>query len=185
MKNRITKRDMDIVNTVIEWKCATVHELAKLHFEGKNAELLCQKRMKVLNKLGYLNRSKRKDILEPYLYYKGKKPTNYKHSLLILKAYTDIKNKYEILNYKRECEIRYRNITLRADLVCIIKDSNCKPVPLIVEIQNGKIYKDKWTEYISRDYWKNKFGVKPEIIVYSKHNSFTSSVPIQFIKIEA
>lgn len=184
MRKKLTQRDQEILNTCKEFKVINVKCISELYFEGKNKLLLAQKRLKKLHEYGELNRSKRNDILEEYHYYLGKKPTNYKHALLILKAYTDIKSKYEILNYKRECEIKYKNVTLRADLVCIIKDSNGKPLPLIIEIQNGKLYKDKWSEYISNGYWKNKFGVKPEIVVYSKHNSYQSSIPIHFIKIE-
>ena len=181
----ITERDREILAFISEFKCVNSDIIAQLFFsDANNKVMLANRRLRKLFEIGKLNRSKRTDILEPYLYYKGSKPSNYKHSLLIAKAYIDISNKYEIVKYKREYEVKYNNKTLRADLMAIAKDDKGKLRAFIIEIQNAKQYKNKWSEYISNGYYKAKFGVEPEIIVYSRFSSYTSSIPIEFIKIE-
>lgn len=181
----ITERDIEILSFIKEFKCVNSDIIAQLFFsDANNKVMLANRRLKKLVEIKKLNRSKRTDILEPYLYYKGSKPSNYKHSLLIAQAYADIKAKYEIVKYKREYEIKYKDTTLRADLMVIAKDNKGKLRAFIIEVQNAKQYRDKWSEYINNGYWNVKFGVEPEIIVYSRFNSYTSSIPIHFIKLE-
>lgn len=181
---QIQQRDLDIIAFVKEFKVVNSDIIAKLFFSNSNNCItLANRRLKKLVELGKLNRSKRTNILEPYIYYIGSKPSNWKHSLLIAQSYCDICSKYSVIKYKREYEIKYLNKTLRCDLMTIVKDNN-NIKAFIIEIQNAKHYKDKWTEYINKGYWRNKFGVLPRIIVYSRYNSYQSLIPIEFIKLD-
>ena len=184
-RNKITERDIQVLETIKYFKCGNVKLLADLHFEGKNKVLLCQKRMKTLYDLGKVNRSKRNDCLEPYIYWKnGRMPTNYKHSLKILELYVHLKKNYDIIKHEREYEIKYGNgKSLRADLMAVI-NINGKPTPYLFEVDLSHCYNNKYTEYIEKGYYKTKFPVPPKIISISRFTvaKTTTQVPVTVIK---
>lgn len=178
--NKITQRDTEIVNFVREFKAVNSNVIQELYFPSVN---MCNKRLKILTEMRKLNRY-RKDILQEYTYYIGKRPTNIKHSSTIANVYSKFKcnKEIQIVKYKKEYPIKYANgKELRTDLMVICRYNN-RIYPLLIEADLSHRYKEKYTEYIQQDYYKNKFMVKPIIISISNFEP-ASSIDIHWIKL--
>lgn len=158
---KMTDRDFQIIEFIKEFKAVKASTIARLYFPSLAT---AERRLKKLCEIKKLHRN-RDTIISEYYYY-IKRPTNIKHSLVMADVYSLIKTRYPIIKYKREYEIKYRNITLRTDLMMVLKINN-KPIPLLIEVDLTKAYKDKYSDYISKNYYQQKFGVKPEVIVIS------------------
>jgi hypothetical protein len=64
----------------------------------------------------------------------------------------------------------------------VIKINN-KLVPLLVEIDLTKKYKNKYSEYIAQGYYQQKFGAEPEVLVISDRTP-ESKIQIHWYKLK-
>lgn len=174
---KLTSRDFAIIDFLKEFKVADTSTLQSLFF---NSQATTERRLKLLTTHGYIKRN-RNDILSEYYYYIKRKPTNIKHALIVSKLYAKIKSSYEIIVYKKEYELKYKNITLRADLMTVLKIEG-RLVPVLYEVDLSKAYKDKYTDYINSSYYKFKFPIAPKIAVVSNRTP-KSSIEIKWLKI--
>lgn len=175
---QLTDRDMKVINFIKEFKMASTSTIARLFFPSKAT---AEKRLRKLVDNRKLFRT-RETILDEYVYY-IKRPTNSKHCILIAEIYSKLATNKDIqlIKYNREYEIKFRTKSLRTDLMAVIK-SNGKLIPILIEIDLTKAYKDKYTEYINSKYYQQKFPMIPKIIVISNRTP-KSSINIIWYKL--
>ena len=169
----MTDRDYKVIEFIKEFKCASTTTLTRLFF---TSQATAERRLKKLVEHKKLHRT-RDNILSEYHYYIKKRPTNIKHSLIIADIYSRLMSEQSIqmIKYKREYEIKFKSKSLRADLMAVIKTSNNKLIPLLVEIDLTKAYKDKYKEYIDSKHYQQKFPIEPTIIIISDKTPKTNS----------
>ena len=167
---KLNDRDMKVINFVKEFKAVSASTIARLYFPSLAT---AERRLRKLVDNKKLYRS-RDNILSEYIYY-TKKPTNIKHCLKIAEVYSLLttNNDIQLIKYKREYEIKYRNKSLRADLMAVIK-SNGKLLPVLIEIDLTKAYNNKYTEYINSKHYQQLFPIVPKIIVISNRTPKTT-----------
>lgn len=175
---KMTDRDYKVIEFIKEFRIASASTIARLYFPSLAT---AERRLKKLVDNRKLYRT-RDDVISEYVYY-TKKPTNIKHSLMIADIYSKlaINKDIQLIKYKREYEIKFRAKTLKADLMAVIKSNN-KLVPILVEIDLTKSYKDKYTEYINSKYYQQLFPMVPKIICISNRTP-KSSINIQWYKL--
>lgn len=159
---KLTQRDYEVLQFIKEYKVADINTIQALFFPSIPT---AEKRLRKLCEAKKLNRS-RANILEPYVYYKNSKPTNLKHSLAIARVYSILQSEYEVVKCKREWECKYYSKTLRPDLMLVIRRYG-KLIPLLIEVDLSKAYKNKYDTFIKSEYYKQYFPVSPIIIVIS------------------
>lgn len=174
---KLTDRDKQILAFIKEYKIANTSTIARLYFPSIAT---CEKRLRKLCDNRLLNRY-RDNILTEYVYYKGSRPTNIKHSLAISRVYSLLATEYQVLKCKREYEIKYKNKLIRSDLMAIVKLNN-KIVPILFEIELSKAYDNKYSDYIQGNYWQQLFGEKPIVVVISNRTP-KSSIPLHWYKL--
>lgn len=178
MNVKLTDRDKAIIKFLREYKCANTHTLAKLFF---TSQTLAERRLKKLVDSGHLRRY-RMDILHPYIFYIGKRPTNIVHSCMISEIYAELISKYQVIKIQREYEIRYGTNMVRVDLMAVLRINN-KLVPLLIECDLSKCMKYKYDSYISEGFYRQKFGTKPIVISISKFKP-KSNIPIKYMPLD-
>lgn len=172
----LQKRDIEIINTIKEFKAIRANELASLHFEGKNALLLCQRRLTKLTENKKQLRRWRASILEPYYYYYGSKPKQLVHMAKVAEVYTHLKKHYDILKYSVEKEFKFANgKSLRADLMVVLKTKNNYIKVVLVEVNRSHIYSYKWDSFILEGYYKQYMPTEPIVLDVSKFNSYKTN----------
>jgi hypothetical protein len=176
----MTDRDYAIIEFVKEFKCVSTTTLTRLFFKS---QATAERRLKKLVECRKLYRT-RESVISEYCYYIKRKPTNVKHCLIIADIYSRIKTHpdYQLIKYKREYELKYNSKSLRTDLMTVIKINN-KLVPLLVEIDLTKKYKNKYSEYIAQGYYQQKFGAEPEVLVISDRTP-ESKIQIHWYKLK-
>ena len=65
--------------------------------------------------------------------------------------------------------------------MAVIRHDN-KLIPLLIEIDLTKAYDNKYTEYISKQYYRYKFGEQPVLVSISNRTP-KSTIPITHIKL--
>lgn len=178
MSLQMTSRDYEIINFLKEFKCASTSTIQSLFFISQQT---CERRLSILVKHGKLKRD-RNDILSEYYYYIKRKPINLKHTLYISKLYALIKRDYEVIKYRSEYSIKYRNTELKSDLMTVLRVGD-RLVPMLFEIDLSKAYKEKYTEYITSNYYKFKFPTPP-IIISISNKTPKSSIKIIWHKLD-
>lgn len=175
---KMTDRDYKVIEFIKEFRIASASTIARLYFPSLAT---AERRLKKLVDNRKLYRT-RDDVISEYVYY-TKKPTNIKHSLMIADIYSKLATNKDIqlIKCKREYEIKFRAKTLKADLMAVIKSNN-KLVPILIEIDLTKAYKDKYTEYINSKYYQQKFPIVPKLIVISNRTP-KSSINIIWYKL--
>ena len=175
---KMTDRDYKIIEFIKEFKIVSTTTIARLYFPSLAT---AERRLKKLVDHKKLLRT-RDNIISEYVYY-IKKPTNLKHCILIAEVYSKLATNKDIqlIKYKREYEIKFRAKTLRTDLMAVIKSNN-KLIPILIEIDLTKSYKDKYTEYINSKYYQQKFPMIPKIISISNRTP-KSSINIIWYKL--
>jgi hypothetical protein len=175
---KLTDRDYKVIAFIKEYKIAKTSTIKRLFFSTKaNA---CEKRLAKLVEHKKLYRY-RENILSEYCYY-IKRPSNIKHSLLISDIYSRLITEYKVIKCKREYEIKYRNKSIRADLMAVVQLNN-KLVPILFEIDLTKAYDNKYTEYISKYYYKQLFPIEPTIVVISNRTPKNAEISIKWYKL--
>lgn len=159
---KLTDRDYEVLSFIKEYKCADTDTLTRLFFQSKPT---CEKRLRKLVECNKLNRY-REDILHPYVYYKGQRPTNIKHSLAIARVYSILQSEYEVVKCKREYQLKYYNKVLQCDLLVVIRRYG-KLYPIIVEIDLTKCYSSKYDSFINTKYYQQYFPSEPIVLVIS------------------
>ena len=177
MTIKLTQRDMNIISFIKEYKIANTSTIQRLFFPSLATT---EKRLRLLVEHKYLNRY-RGNILSEYVYYKGSRPTNIKHSLLISDIYSKLATEYDLIKCRREYEIKYKSNILRADILAIVK-LNGRVVPCLIEIELTKAYSNKYTDYMNSGYFLQLFGEKPIIVIISNRIP-KSSIPIHWVKL--
>lgn len=175
---KMTDRDYKIIEFIKEFKIVSSSTIARLYFPSLAT---AERRLKKLVDHRKLFRT-RDNIISEYIYY-IKKPTNLKHCILIAEVYSKLATNKDIqlIKYKREYEIKFRAKTFRTDLMAVIKSNN-KLIPILIEIDLTKSYKDKYTEYINSKHYQQKFPMIPKIIVISNRTP-KSSINIIWYKL--
>lgn len=176
---KMTNRDFKIIDFIKEFKCVSTTTIARLYFPSLAT---AERRLKKLVENKKLLRA-RDNIISEYVYY-IKKPTNLKHCILIAEVYSKLATNKDIqlIKYKREYEIKFRAKTLRTDLMAVIRTKDNKLVPILIEIDLTKSYKDKYTEYINSKHYQQKFPMIPVIVVVSNRTP-KSSINIIWYKL--
>lgn len=175
---KMTDRDYKIIEFIKEFKIVSSSTIARLYFPSLAT---AERRLKKLVDHKKLLRT-RDNIISEYVYY-IKKPTNLKHCILIAEVYSKLATNKDIqvIKYKREYEIKFRAKTLRTDLMAVIKSNN-KLIPILIEIDLTKSYKDKYTEYINSKYYQQKFPMIPVIVVVSNRTP-KANIPVKWFKL--
>lgn len=176
---KMTDRDMKVINFIKEFKMASTSTIARLFFPSKAT---AEKRLRKLVDNRKLFRT-RETILDEYVYY-IKRPTNIKHCLMIAEVYSKLMtdSNIQVIKCKREYEIKFRAKTLRTDLMAVIRTKDNKLIPILIEIDLTKAYKDKYTEYITSKYYQQKFPTIPVIVVVSNRTP-KSAIEVSWYKL--
>ena len=176
----MTDRDYAIIEFIKEFKCVSTTTLTRLFFKS---QATAERRLKKLVEAKKIHRT-RDSVISEYIYYIKKRPTNIKHSLIISDVYSKLmtEQSIQLIKYKREYELKFKSKSLRTDLMAIIK-SNDKLIPILIEIDLTKKYKDKYSEYIAQGYYQQKFGAKPEVLVISDRTP-ESKIQIHWYKLK-
>lgn len=175
---KMTDRDYKIIEFIKEFKIVSSSTIARLYFPSLAT---AERRLKKLVDHKKLFRT-RDDVISEYIYY-IKKPTNLKHCILIADVYSKLatNKNIQLIKYKREYEIKFRAKTFRTDLMAVIKSNN-KLIPILIEIDLTKSYKDKYTEYINSKHYQQKFPMIPVIVVISNRTPKTR-IPVKWHKL--
>lgn len=175
---KMTDRDYKIIEFIKEFKAVSTTTIARLYFPSLATT---ERRLKKLVEHKKLLRT-RDDVISEYYYY-TKRPTNIKHCLIIADIYSKLATNKDIqlIKYKREYLIKYRVKELRTDLMVVIKSNN-KLIPILIEIDLTKAYKDKYTEYIQSKYYTQLFPMAPKIISISNRTP-KSSIDLLWFKL--
>ena len=175
---KMTQRDYEILSFIKEYKCADTETLQRLFFPSKAT---AEKRLRKLCEANKLNRY-REDILHSYVYYKGQRPTNLKHSLALSQVYSLFQKSFNVVKCRREWECKYYSKTLRPDLLVVIKKYD-RLYPIIIECELTKSYSGKYDAFITSKYYQNYFPMQPIIIVISNRTP-KANTDITWIKLE-
>lgn len=175
---KMTDRDYKIIEFIKEFKAVSTTTIARLYFPSLAT---AERRLKKLVEHKKLLRT-RDDVISEYYYY-TKKPTNIKHCLIIADIYSKLTtdSNIQLIKYKREYEIKFRAKTLRTDLMVVIKSNN-KLIPVLIEIDLTKSYKNKYDEYINQYYYRQLFPMEPVIVVVSNRTP-KASTKIKWFKL--
>ena len=175
---KLTQRDYEVLQFIKEYKVADINTIQALFFPSIPT---AEKRMKKLCEARKLNRS-REDILHPYVYYKNSKPSNLKHSLALSQIYSILQSEYEVVKERREYQFKYYNKILQPDLLVVIRRYG-KLIPLLIEVDLSKAYKNKYDSFINNKVYQNFFPIEPIVLVISNYTP-KSNTNIVWIRLE-
>lgn len=174
MRTKLNDRDYEIMDTMKQFKVMT-SKCASIYFEGKNTNTVSARRLlKIYEAKPNINRY-RESVTSEYIYYYNSKPTNIKHAVKVLEAYTMLKQNpnFEIIKWKIEKEFVINNKKVRADLCIIVKDkATNKLIPLIIEVDLSHRYNNKY-KYLD---YNSYFPCKPIIISVGRFMPTTDDV---------
>ena len=175
MRTKLSERDYQILDDMKQFKIMSV-KCASIYFEGKNPTTCASRRLLKIYELKTNINRYRENVTSEYIYYYNSKPTNWKHDLVRLEAYCQLKKNpnIEIIKYKLEKEFIINNKKVRCDLCVIVKDKiTNKIIPMLIEIDLSHRYNDKY-KYL--DYNSYFGGTKPIILSIGRFTPTTDNI---------
>lgn len=160
----MTSRDIEIIDFLNRFKCATTSMLSILFFPSVES---CYKTMRRLYKAGKVKRIRliKNSINCDYVYHTKSITNQMKHSLTITWFYTKWKQKYKVELFERE----YKLGDIVSDAVVIYSENGIKKVALVeAELSNKGFNYMKYERFYTSGEYKNYFPVMPDIIVLGK-----------------
>ena len=172
----LTRRDLDIIDFIEEYKIASTSTLDQLFFHSKRA---CQNRMRILAMNNRVKRA-RLTLNHDYIYY-VKKPSQYMHSLLITDFYRELTKHTEVLSYK----VQQKLDKIIPDSIFLYKINEVQYIGLLeVEISHKGFDWEKYDMFYKTGAYKDYFPIMPTVYVICKHAKIPKDTPIKFIKIK-
>lgn len=156
---RITERDQEIIDFLVQVKCADTQTISNIFFNGKLRAT--QLRLKALSDYKYI-KYYRENVISPNVYYIKRKPTQIKHSLILSKFIgTLYAAGIEVIKYK--VPLKIGNVIADA-FICIRYGGDIKI--FLVEVENAKYFNtEKYIKLKESGAWKEKLPLMPPIIV--------------------
>lgn len=171
----ITNRDQDILNFLEYFHVGTSKQLHNLFFKNTSYRY-SRKRLQYLFDMGSLKRT-RSTIDNSYAYYIDKKPPQLHHDILRSEIYTNLKLKYNVLEWHNELSIDH----IRPDSMCYIMDNGIA-FPVFIEIHlNNQFNFDKYKDFAKNNDLKAMFGIAPRVIIFTDRQvTVPSGIGIKF-----
>jgi hypothetical protein len=170
----ITNRDKTILELIEELRLVDLYVVDNMLFSNTKGTRVAQRRLTTLCEARKLKRY-RENQISSYVYYKGSKPKNIKHSLLVSHFVAELKLLgAEIIKIKREWLI---SKGIKIDLFIAYK-INGKNYIAIVEVENTKSFQEKYNKlenyYLTQGY-RELFPIMPKVICISD-KSFNKNI---------
>jgi hypothetical protein len=170
----LTRRDLDIINFLEEYRIASTSTLKTLFFPSLSA---CQKRMKTLNDNSKVKRA-RMTMNYDYLYYVNK-PKKVMHDLLVTEFYNHIIDQSKVLQFRIDKELG----KIRPDAIFAFEKNGRQQLGLLeVEISHKGFDYEKYETFYKTAAYKNWFPIMPTVYVVCQNAKIPKDTPIKFIK---
>ena len=170
----ITKRDQDILNFIQEFHVATTNQIHKLFFAPSNYRY-CTQRLKFLTDSSHIKKT-RSTIDNCNAYYIDRKPAQVHHDLIRTELYTNMKQRYKILEWHNEMTVG----NIRPDAFAYINDYGIV-FPVFIEIHlNNKFDFDKYMEFVKNNDLRSMFGIIPRVIICTDRQVTIPNIGIRF-----
>jgi len=170
----LTRRDLDIISFLEDYRIATTSTIAKIFFPTDNA---CRKRLKTLADNNRVKRA-RMTMNYDYMYY-VKKPSKLPHDLLVTEFYRLLILNSKVIHYKIDKELG----DIRPDAIFAFEKDNRQCLGLLeVEISNKGFNYDKYDKFYKSGAYKEFFPIMPTVYVVSNTAKIPRDTPIKFIK---
>ena len=152
----LTRRDLDIISFLEDYKIASTSTLTTFFFPSKRS---CQMRLKTLADYKYIKRA-RMTMNHDYIYY-IKKPYKVTHDLLITEFYRELKLSSNIISFVVEKQIG----KIRPDAIFAFENRTQKLGLLEVEISNKGFDYEKFETFYRSGIYKEYFPMMPTVYV--------------------
>ena len=171
----LTRRDLDIIYFLEDYKVASTQTLKELFFPSLSA---CQKRLKIL----YDN--KRVQRVRPYLNhdyeYFIKKPKRYTHCLLATEFYRELSKQSKVDTFLVDKELG----NIRPDAIFGYEINGKKYIGLLeVEISNNGFNYEKYEKFYSSGDYKKFFPVMPTVYMIYRNGKQPQDTKVKYIRL--
>lgn len=172
----LTRRDLDIINFLEDYRIASTTTLKELYFPSLSA---CQKRMKTLFDNGKIKRA-RMTMNYDYLYYINK-PKKIMHDLLVTEFYKCLMSQSKVIHYVIDKELG----KIRPDAIFAYEINGIQKLGLLeVEISHKGFDYGKYETFYKSTAYKNWFPIMPTVFVVCQNAKIPKDSPIQFVKVK-
>lgn len=172
----LTRRDLDILNFLEDYKIASTTTLTALFFPSLSS---CQKRLRILTDNNRIKRA-RLTMNHDYIYY-IKKPHKVMHDLLVTEFYRELHNHSKILNFVVEKAIG----RIRPDAIFAWLDGQNTRLGLLeVEISHKGFDYEKYELFYNSRAYKEFFPVMPSIYVIGRNIKLPAATKIKYVTIK-
>lgn len=171
----VTRRDLDILNFLEDYRIASTSTLTAFFFPSLRS---CQIRMRTLTTNGRVKRI-RLTMNNDYIYY-VRKPGNYMHDLLVTEFYRELSKRSIILNFVSEKEIG----KIRPDAIFAFEVDGKQRLGLLeVEISHKGFDYEKYENFYRSGVYKEYFPVMPPVYIVGRNIKIPKSLTVTYINI--
>jgi hypothetical protein len=172
----LTRRDLDIINFLEEYRIASTTTLQSLYFPSLRS---CQIRLRTLVNSGKVKRA-RLTMNHDYIYY-VKKPGNYMHDLLVTEFYRCLSQRCKILNFVPEKSLG----KIRPDAIFAVEYEGRQKLGLLeVEISHKGFDFEKYEEFYRTAAFKGFFPVMPTVYVICRSTKLPKQSQVKYVTIK-
>lgn len=172
----LTRRDLDILNFLEEYKIASTSTLTAVFFPSKST---CQKRMRILTDNKRVKRA-RLTMNHDYIYY-VKKPHKVMHDLLVTEFYRELYYQSKILNFVVEKGLG----RIRPDAIFGFEISGIQRLGLLeVEISHKGFDYEKYESFYRSGAYKEWFPVMPTIYIVCNRVKLPVNSSLKYVTIK-
>jgi hypothetical protein len=171
----LTRRDLDILNFIEEYRIASTTTLTALFFPSLRS---CQLRLRTLAVNGKVKRA-RLTMNHDYIYY-VKKPGNFMHDLLVTEFYRELSQRSKILNFVSEKGLG----KIRPDAIFGFEFEGKQRLGLLeVEISHKGFDFEKYEEFYRTVAYKEWFPIMPTVYIVGRNIKPPKTTQIKYVTI--
>lgn len=178
----LTRRDQDVLNFIEEFRVATSGQIHRLFFANKTRRY-CQARLKYLLSNGYIKKIN-STINNEFAYYLEKRSGQVHHDLIRAELYSNIKLKYNLLDWSNEQPIK----NIRPDATAYLSNNNFAYIrdhgmvfPIFIEIHlSNKFNFEKYINLLKKTDLAALYGIMPRVIICTDRQVVISNIGIKF-----
>lgn len=172
----LTRRDLDIINFLEEYKIASTTTLTAFFFPSLRS---CQIRLKTLTVNGRLKRA-RLTMNHDYIYY-VKKPYNVMHKLLATEFYRELYSCSNVLSFVVEKGLG----KIRPDAIFgYVDGKNTRLGMLEIEISHKGFDFEKYENFYRTAAYKEFFPIMPTVYIVCKNIKIPKSSQVKYVTIK-
>jgi len=172
----LTRRDLDIINFLEEYKIASTSTLTAIFFPSLST---CQKRMRILTDNNRVKRA-RLTMNHDYIYY-VKKPHKVMHDLLVTEFYRELSQRSKILNFVVEKGLG----RIRPDAIFGFNLGEIQRLGLLeVEISHKGFDYEKYENFYCSGAYKEWFPIMPMVYIVCNSVKLPRNTSINYVTIK-